>query len=76
MNKFYTAAVLEKKNVEKLLVRITESGSYGLFDLRVFNMPAKFEGEPQPTRSGVCLIRTKRPERIRVLQAAERDGVQ
>jgi hypothetical protein len=69
-------AVLKKNNTEELRVRVTEAGGCMLVDLRVFTPTAQSEGEPRPTRNGICLVRTKLPELIRALQAAERAGGQ
>jgi len=74
MSELRTVAVLRKNNVEEVRVRVTESGGFALVDLRVFSPNARSEGEPQPTRNGICLVRTKLPELIKALQAAEQDG--
>jgi hypothetical protein len=69
-----TIAVLKKNNIEELRVRLTKTGGCTLVDLRVFTPTTRSEGEPLPTRNGICLVRTKLPELIRALQAAERAG--
>lgn len=67
-----TIAVLKKNNTEELRVRLTETGGCALVDLRVFTPTTRSEGEPRPTRNGICLVRTRLPELIEALQAAER----
>jgi len=67
-------AVLRKNNTEEVRVRVTEIGGCKLVDLRVFTPNARSEGEPRPTRNGICLVRAKLPELIKALQAAEREG--
>lgn len=71
-----TVAVLKKNNTEELRVRLTETGGCALVDLRVFTPTTRSAGEPQPTRNGICLVRTRLPELIKALQAAERAGGQ
>ena len=69
-----TIATIRKSNTEEIRVRVTEQGECSLVDLRVFSPTARSEGEPRPTRSGICMIRTKLPELIKALQAAEKSG--
>ena len=69
-----TIAVLRKNNTEELRIRLTETEGCALVDLRVFTPTARSEGEPRPTRNGICLVRTRLPELIEALQAAEREG--
>ena len=67
-----TIAVLRKNNAEEIRVRISETAGCVLVDMRVFTPNARSEGEPLPTRNGICLVRSKLPELIKALQAAER----
>ena len=73
MSDLRTIATVRKNNSEEIRVSVAIHDGYALVDMRVFSAPRANRGEPVPTKAGICLIRSKLPELILALQAAERE---
>ncbi|POR40218.1 PC4/YdbC family ssDNA-binding protein [Methylobacterium sp. V23] len=73
MSDLRTIATVRKNNSEEIRVSVAIHDGYALVDMRVFSAPRSSRGEPVPTKAGICLTRTKLPELILALQAAERE---
>lgn len=68
-----TFASIRKGNSEEIRVRLAEHGGADFIDIRTFAPRRHAEGEPLPTRNGVCISRQRLRELIAGLQAIERD---
>ncbi|GJD40099.1 hypothetical protein [Methylobacterium bullatum] len=74
MNDLRTIATVRKNNTQEIRISVSIRDGYALVDMRVFEAPRRAaSGEPHPTAAGICLTRTKLPELIQALQAAERE---
>lgn len=73
MSDLRTIATVRKNNSEEIRVSVAIHEGYALVDMRVYSALRANRGEPVPTKAGICLTRTKLPELILALQAAERE---
>jgi hypothetical protein len=68
---FQTVATFRKNNLEEIRVSVAQHDGYAMVDVRVFTATSASDGEPRPTRQGICIPRTKLRDLVTALRAAE-----
>lgn len=71
-----TVASIRKNNMEEIRVRIARGTGFTLVDMRVFASTRRSQGEPKPTRAGICIPRDQLSALIEALRAAQQEAAQ
>lgn len=69
-----TVACIRKNNMEEIRVRIARGTDFALIDMRVFASTRGSQGEPLPTRAGICIPRDQLSALIEALRAAQQEA--
>ncbi|WP_409566901.1 transcriptional coactivator p15/PC4 family protein [Methylobacterium sp. J-048] len=67
-------ATVVKNNVEEVRISLATFNGFDLVDIRTFARLIGTDGEPMPTKRGVCLSRNRLPELIQALIQAQEGG--
>ena len=74
MSDLRTIATVRKNNSDEIRISVAVHDGYTLVDMRVFSTSRGTNGEPHPTKAGICLSKSTLPDLIRALQAAEQEA--